>query len=145
VSDDAPDDDDRRPSGFEDNAELTRADIGLFQQALRNDWPLSPQSRNWILRELAEHAETAKSKRTRLIALKALASIAALNIRQGALDLARAKFAADSDEGSGPTAADVVKEMAEAAERYDRENPPGETRGDRGGTEEVPGGPEPLQ
>lgn len=146
MSDDTPDDGDDAYalSGFDGNPELTRSDLGLFQQALRADWPLSPQTRNWMLREIGKLATSCKSKRTRLIAFKTLLATSSLNIRQQTLDLARDKFEAERDQSDAPSAVDVVKEMQASAERYERDRPDS-TATDRGGAGEVPDGPEPVQ
>jgi hypothetical protein len=121
---------------------LRRSDLQLLQQALRGDWPIAPQTRHWILRELGNLVETSKSRRTQLMALRTLMAASGLNIRQQAVDLAREKFEYERGGNDTPTAADAVREMMAAAQRYEREHP---DAGDRGGTGEVPEGPGAVQ
>jgi hypothetical protein len=102
------------------------ADLNLYAQALRNDWPVSPAVKRRLLQVAVDAADpaveeefpaandldrpdfggrdqiTTRRTRTRLAALRVIAQFARLNGDQQRLDLARERLASARPDAAAP-------------------------------------------
>lgn len=103
---------------------LSRSDLSLIRQALRNDWPIPGDRRERILGFLLDYVDPESEQcqtatdRTILSAHRALAAYAGLNLGQASLDLAREKH---EGKRAGKPLPEIVREAQELARQRLRE------------------------
>lgn len=97
-----------------DDDELTRSDMALVRQAIRQDWPIPAAVQKKILQRLVDYVDrdhedgATAPDRTVIAAARTLASFGSLSLRQQALDLRREELEARRPEGS-LTVADAMR------------------------------------
>src|SRR5262245_49474944 len=130
-----------QPSPWGQGEELSRSDMRLVRQALRNDWPMPEPVRKLILQRMIDycdrdHAEGATAPdRTVILAARTIASFAKLTLQQQFLDLARERH-----EGVAGADWEVIVTRAEAmAEQSECDRATG------GIAQPMLGGPGPVQ
>jgi hypothetical protein len=112
-----------RVSAFDDG-ELSRSDMALVRQALRQDWPIPPAVKQRLLQRLVDYCDretpegAVATDRTVLLAARCIAAYCALTLKQQALDLAREKLEGRKSETD---LADLVAEAEQRAEARERE------------------------
>lgn len=111
-----PDPDSDTPGGQGDR--LSRSEMKLVCKAVRQDWPISITRQKLLISSLfgffdPKRKEPVKS-RTQIAAIRAVAALSGLALKQQALDLAREKL--DGKE-SDVSLAQLVAEAEERAEK----------------------------
>lgn len=114
---------------------VSRSELQLEEQALRNDWPIPPAVKRQVLQRLIDYLDrdcdegATAPDRVVIAAARVLAQFGGLSLRQASLDLEREKL--DRGEKTG-TLADLVAEAEKRAEALDRERRAGTTDGTAG-------------
>lgn len=127
---------DDAPGGQGDVPDLSRSDLAVVRQALRQDWPIPPTVKAMILQRLIDYLDRDHeegqtcSDRQVVMAARTLAQFCQLSVAQQRVDLMR-----DRLEGrKGADAVDLVdlveeaEQIADALER-ERQGTPGEPPG----------------
>ena len=99
-------------------ASVSRSELSLEEQALRNDWPIPPSVRRKILQRLIDYLDrecdegATAPDRTILAAARVLARFAGLSLQQARLDIARELADLKLGKGDSIDLEAVVREMA---------------------------------
>ncbi len=125
------------PGGQGDD--VSRAELRLEEQALRNDWPIPPAVKRQILQRLIDYCDreceegaTAKD-RVIIAAARVLAQFAGLSLGQARLDLAREL----AETRLGSEQIDLADLVTDAEARADQLHPRNQTAID-GATGQLP-------
>lgn len=116
----------------------SRSDLALWEQALRNDWPIPDATKRRMLQTAVDLIDPPDDKaggenrdRTRVAALRVLAQFARLNVEQQRIDLIRERqereFTASYEAGPmqpiDPAKAEAVLRMLNQPDGHDHASP----------------------
>lgn len=110
---------------MDEHEKLTRSDMALVRQALRQDWPVAPEIKRMMLQRMIDYVDrdhedgATAPDRTVIMAARTIATFCGLTLRQQALDLAREKLDGETSGDLGP--AGLVEEAERRAEERRRE------------------------